>query len=185
MYEHEDGQPVSETIRSKFRDGVVHYLVANQSTKKTTVHQVLVQDRDVYGTEDFRVTTVSRYIDELTNSVFCFVSRGVTLWTRRLFESILGGCIPVLLNDHVVLPFEDWIDYNRFLIRLPESAVRSVLPILESLSPAAILAKQLELERVKHFFCYHHPHRPNDAFSNILHQLQIKAHFLNPTQNKF
>lgn len=35
------------------------------------------------------------------DSVFCFVGRGITLWTRRLFEAIVGGCVPVIVNDFV------------------------------------------------------------------------------------
>ena len=46
--------------------------------------------------------------DEFFQSTYCFVPRGNTPWTRRLFDAILSDCIPVVLSNPIVFPFEEF-----------------------------------------------------------------------------
>ena len=53
---------------------------------------------------------------------YCLSPGGFAPWSYRFFESIAAGCIPVLFDDEssrVRLPFEDLIDYSRFVVRIP------------------------------------------------------------------
>ena len=40
------------------------------------------------------------------------------LWNFRLFESILLGCIPVIIADNIELPFENQLDYRSFSVKV-------------------------------------------------------------------
>ncbi|EER01965.1 hypothetical protein Pmar_PMAR007658, partial [Perkinsus marinus ATCC 50983] len=63
------------------------------------------------------------YDAEMKDSTFCFIPRGNTPWTRRIFDAIISGCIPVVLSNAIVFPFESLLDWSLFTIKLPESYV--------------------------------------------------------------
>lgn len=73
---------------------------------------------------DERVTE-KQFINEMMISTFCLCPRSLTLWTHRLVQSILAGCIPVLIDDgSAVYPFESMLDYRTFTVRVsPERYV--------------------------------------------------------------
>jgi len=58
------------------------------------------------------------YIKEMTSSIFCLAPLGYALWNFRLFESIIMGCIPVIIADNIELPFEKDIDYRQFTVKV-------------------------------------------------------------------
>lgn len=62
------------------------------------------------------------YTEALRGSVssrFCFVPRGKSAWSSRLFRTMFGKCVPVILNDDYEMPFssllpaEDWCILGR------------------------------------------------------------------------
>ena len=50
--------------------------------------------------------------------------RGLNAYTSTTFEFIAGLCIPVLVSDDVELPFEDFLDYQKFSLKV------SAVPLL-------------------------------------------------------
>lgn len=66
-----------------------------------------------------------RYEHILGDSRFCLVPKGLGYWTHRLYEVILAGCIPVILSDHVVLPFQGvaGIHWPDFSVKWPEELI--------------------------------------------------------------
>merc|ERR1712113_16509 len=53
------------------------------------------------------------------NSHFCFVPKGRGWWTVRLFEAFYAGCIPVILSDSYMPPFESFLDWSYFSLKWP------------------------------------------------------------------
>ena len=82
------------------------------------------------------------YAQLMGSSRFCLVPRGQSAWTRRAFESFFSGCVPVLLSDHVELPFESSIDYSKMTIKWPADRIDSSLvrKCMFSISPSNALA---------------------------------------------
>merc|ERR1712032_365730 len=75
--------------------------------------------------------------DEATlyqKSVFCPIPAGDTESSKRLFCVILAGCIPVIVNKHLQLPFMDMIAWDEFSVRLPDELVLrgELLPALRT-----------------------------------------------------
>ena len=65
---------------------------------------------------------VRGYETHILRAEFCFVPRGDTPTSRRLFDAMLAGCLPVIIADSidVSLPFSSNIPYNDFAFRIPE-----------------------------------------------------------------
>ena len=65
--------------------------------------------------------------DGMRNATFCLVLRGDTPTSRRLFDAIVAGCIPVIISDGKhFLPFEvSALDYRLFSVRISEDVCSS------------------------------------------------------------
>merc|ERR1719221_2145774 len=58
------------------------------------------------------------YGESMSDSKFCLVIEGDTPSSRRLFDAMLSGCIPVIIGQKTTLPFENVIPYNLISIRI-------------------------------------------------------------------
>ena len=64
--------------------------------------------------------TSSSYADDMLDSVFCLSPKGHTCESRRFFDAIAAGCIPIIVNcEQNSFPFETSIDYSSFLLYYP------------------------------------------------------------------
>jgi len=115
------------------------------------------------------------YIKEMTSSVFCLAPLGYAVWNFRLYESIICGCIPVILADNVELPFEKDLDYRSFSVKVLETQAHLLGNILASIPKETIREKQQALKLVWKKFSYQSPTEEGDAFSGLLDQLAAHA----------
>lgn len=72
------------------------------------------------STENF---SPEAYTNGMSNASFCLVPKGDTPTSRRLFDAIMAGCIPVIVSDGISLPFKDFVDWPSFSVRLDEDKV--------------------------------------------------------------
>lgn len=73
----------------------------------------------------------SSYVDMLYNSTFALLPRGCGYaLSYRMIESLNAGCVPVIISDGYVLPFERLLDYSRFSLRVPEADIAELPDIL-------------------------------------------------------
>ena len=63
------------------------------------------------------------YIDLLEDTAFPLCPRGKGLNSIRFFESLRLGRIPVLVADDTKLPLESMLNYDDFVIRVPEKEI--------------------------------------------------------------
>ena len=122
------------------------------------------------------------FIEEetLTCDPFLFVCHkpvmpGDSYSSRRLFSLLFAGTIPVLICDLCMLPYQDILDYTKFVLFLPEERLlRSdddtdmkfdIFDVLEAVSTERIAAYQEQGRRVRRHFVYHDGKpEPGDAF---------------------
>jgi hypothetical protein len=71
----------------------------------------------------------------MSRSTFAFVPRGDAMFSYRLIEALSFGCIPVILSDGWVLPFDRLIDWHSISLRFPELRIREIPPILKGFAP--------------------------------------------------
>ena len=58
------------------------------------------------------------YFNHMERNTFILCVRGAGNFSYRLYESMMMGRIPVIIDTDQVLPFEDIIDYSEFAIRI-------------------------------------------------------------------
>jgi hypothetical protein len=120
------------------------------------------------------------YVKELERSVFCLCPTGYATWSRRLFDSVMMGCIPVIIADNIELPFEKFLDYRKFSVKVLEKDVPNLKKILTSIPPATIRSKQDEMLKVWKAFAWNRPSQAGDAFNLTMISLLSKASVRKP-----
>ena len=59
----------------------------------------------------------SKYVDTMSRSLFCLCPLGFAVWSPRIYESVIMGCIPVIIGDGIRLPFDWELDWRDFSVR--------------------------------------------------------------------
>ena len=88
---------------------------------------------------------LERFLDTMArtrNATFCLVPRGYTASSRRFYEALSMGCVPVLLSERFPLPFtravERPIDWGRIVLKHPPRGVEKLPLRLAGVSDAEI-----------------------------------------------
>ncbi|CAF3113252.1 unnamed protein product [Rotaria socialis] len=71
------------------------------------------------------------YIQSVQSSVFILCPEGFLPWSPRMYESIQLGSIPMLLADNIVLPFERFIDWRSFTVKLNVSNIKNITSFVD------------------------------------------------------
>lgn len=82
------------------------------------------------------------YPNILEEGTFCLVIRGVRLAQPNLLEAMAAGCIPVIMADNMILPFEEIIDWTLIAITIRESDLHSIMTVLRAVSKQRIKEMQ-------------------------------------------
>jgi len=70
------------------------------------------------------------YANAIMSSVFALCPEGYSPWTPRIYEAINLGSIPLLLADGIVLPFERFIPWRSFTLKLNVSKAHQILELI-------------------------------------------------------
>jgi Exostosin family len=107
------------------RSSFIHEKYKNAWTRTELVNLFYNLDFETYK------TVVGGFSDDFlqtkSNSEFCLVPGGTSPWTNHLYESLIAGCIPVILSDEFDLPFWSKIDWREISIKWPESKIEEDL----------------------------------------------------------
>merc|ERR1712107_77973 len=52
---------------------------------------------------------VRAYYEKITDCQYCLVPKGVGFTNGRLMETFFSGCIPVILSDAMIVPFDQFL----------------------------------------------------------------------------
>jgi xylogalacturonan beta-1,3-xylosyltransferase len=108
----------------------------------------------------------------MSNSVFCLAPEGIFAFTPRISESIMSGCIPVIISDTFEPPFSSDIDYTEFSVRVSMSELPNLPQIIKSIPIEQVKAKLEAVKRVASIFKYNSPPQQGDALYRIVQQLE-------------
>lgn len=93
------------------------------------------------------------YPQILEQGKFCLIGRSLRLSQPEFLEILAFKCIPVIMADNYILPFEDVIDWNLASIRIREADLHSLITVLKGISKEKIfeLKKQVAWLYTKYF----------------------------------
>lgn len=85
-------------------------------------HAVFVSSDDMSDKEIERHKGVS-YDVGMMESTFCWIPRGDNPTSRRVFDAVAAGCIPVVVSDDIAryLPFRWAIEWRSMILQVPEA----------------------------------------------------------------
>ncbi|CAH8476694.1 unnamed protein product [Schistosoma turkestanicum] len=85
------------------------------------------------------------YSESLCSSEFCLIIDADNVNRFNLYDSLACGCIPVIVNDEIVLPFSEVIDWYKISIQIPRAKFQKIPSILStySLKEKFLLRKQI------------------------------------------
>lgn len=92
------------------------------------------------------------YLEEILRSKFCGVFPG-NGW-GHIETPILLGCIPVIVQDDILVPFENVLNFSRFAIRLPRAKLPQLPQILRAIPESRVAELQRGLSLVWERFTY-------------------------------
>jgi len=119
---------------------------------------------------------------EMMTAVFCFAPTGWG-WGQRVFEAILSGCIPVIMQSDNAQPFAHILPWHRFAVMLNESHIPNLHEILAAIPQSQVEAMQRTLSCVWPRLAFFSSPSQKEAFgklSNIdsfeMMMLELSAH---------
>jgi hypothetical protein len=120
------------------------------------------------------------YADLMAASTFAFVPRGDALFSYRLLEAMSYGCIPVVLSDNWLLPFDRTIAWDEIALHVPESGVSMLPQLLRSFEPQRVVAiQQAVIETYRTCFA-----NLDSIVENLLRELEIVMRAKRPYRAK-
>jgi len=86
------------------------------------------------------------YAIDLLNSRYCLHLRGDTTTSRRVYDSIAAGCVPLIVSDATHLPFAHALDWGAFAVFVSEATFfqKREKVFLELLEQPGLLEKKQE-----------------------------------------
>ncbi|KAJ7530989.1 hypothetical protein O6H91_14G050400 [Diphasiastrum complanatum] len=116
------------------------------------------------------------YQYEMLRSNFCLCPLGWAPWSPRIVESVVYGCVPVIIADNIALPFSHAINWKKISLTVAERDVHKLDKILLQISKTNLSAIQNHLwkEHNRRVLLYTDPLVQGDATWQILDQLSLK-----------
>lgn len=122
---------------------------------------------------------------EMRRSAFCLTPLGYSTWNVRTFEALMLGCVPVILADDTVLPFEDAIDWPAVSKRFREVSYATVHLALQRVLEEELQESQRRILRVLPRLLYTNgAPQPGDAYHGLLAELAKRKHNLLPKRDR-
>lgn len=116
-------------------------------------------------------TDAVEYFRELHRSVFCLCPAGWTPWSKRIYETILCGAIPVFIPGSYVPPFPGKIDFEKFSVTVTMDELPRLEQILRSIPTERVKEMLAEVGRVRRHFIWQAQTLPGDAFDTVVQGL--------------
>ncbi|KAK7265952.1 hypothetical protein RJT34_33578 [Clitoria ternatea] len=129
------------------------------------------EDMKIYKRLPLRVSQRMTYIQHMKSTKYCLCPMGFEVNSPRIVESIYYECVPVIIADNFVLPFNEVLDWSAFSVVVAEKDIPRLKEILLSIPLRKYLTMQNNVKMLqKHFLWNPKPIR-YDLFHMILHSI--------------
>lgn len=119
---------------------------------------------------------IEEYFEVMGQSHFCLVPEGTSSWTNHLYESFFAGCIPFILSDHYVLPFQDLIPWEYVSVKWPQTEVGEAMfmyiyDFVHNRRPE-LEAMKKRVEEAACWFDFYNMEGPCSPYRGVTHALE-------------
>lgn len=155
----------------KGRKGNLRYVLLDPTVIDKPYLHVVMEGVKVIN----RVSAVfDNYVNDMTNSQFCLVIEGDSPSSRRLFDAMVAGCIPVFIGSNYSKPFENIIPYDDFSIRISKDEwlydAREHLERINEISDEEALEMQSKMLKYVKYIDWRNG---DDVFEGILSNMDL------------
>ena len=162
------GKPVSQRSILAFFAGQMHGRV-----RPTLLSHWGNKDPDmrIYSNLPTKVSRSMSYIQHMKSSRFCLCPMGYEVNSPRIVEAIYYECVPVIIADNFVLPFDEVLNWRSFSVILPEKDIPQMKNALQTISLRRYIFLQGNVRRLQKHFLWHPKPVKYDLFHMILHSI--------------
>ncbi|RRT80358.1 hypothetical protein B296_00012054 [Ensete ventricosum] len=129
------------------------------------------EDMRIYGPLPNRVSRQMSYVQHMKASKFCICPMGYEVNSPRIVESIYYECVPVIIADNFVLPFEELLDWSAFSVVVAEKDIPNLKNILLGVSLRRYIRMHTCVQKLQRHFLWHAKPLRYDIFHMILHSI--------------
>jgi len=121
------------------------------------VRQAVWQQR-LYEEPDMRIVSagVPDYLDAVPNARFCLHTEG-NGWGARVVDYMAMECLPLMLNDRVLLPYHNVLPWEEFSLHLSKSQIPVLASALRNISETSQRRMRMALRLYKRGFIWWRP----------------------------
>ncbi|CAH9079928.1 unnamed protein product [Cuscuta epithymum] len=131
------------------------------------------EDMKIYAALPNRVSKVMSYPEHMKSSKYCICPMGFEVNSPRIVEAIYYECVPVIIADNLVPPFNDVLNWSAFSVFVAEKDIPKLKDILLGIPMKHYLTMQNNVKKLqKHFLWNSRPTR-FDLFHMVLHSLWL------------
>ena len=88
------------------------------------------------------------YLNNLINNTFTICVRGAGNFSYRLYETMMMGRIPIIINSDQVYPFENVIDYSEFSVMVYSNIELVIYEMISNITDEKIISMQRKSREV-------------------------------------
>ncbi|KAL5567416.1 hypothetical protein UlMin_030580 [Ulmus minor] len=111
----------------------------------------------------------------LKKSRFCLCPSGYEVASPRIVEAMYSDCVPVLISDGYVPPFNDVLNWKSFSVEIKVNDIANIKKILSGISTRQYLRLQRRVKQVqRHFVVSNGVPKRYDVFHMILHSIWLR-----------
>ncbi|PKA63874.1 putative glycosyltransferase [Apostasia shenzhenica] len=125
----------------------------------------------IYGQLPSKISNTMSYIQHMKSSKYCICPMGYEVNSPRIVEAIYYECVPVIIADNFVLPFEEVLNWSAFSIVIAEKDIPKLKDILARISLRKYIYLQNNIKRLQKHFLWHPNPVKYDIFHMILHSV--------------
>ncbi|RRT71603.1 hypothetical protein B296_00010007 [Ensete ventricosum] len=131
------------------------------------------KDRDmrIYEVLPDEIAAKMSYIEHMKSSKFCICPMGYEVNSPRIVEAIYYDCVPVIIANNFVLPFEEVLDWGAISVVVAEKDIPNLKQILLGISSRRYVRMQTNVRRLRKHFLWNHKPVKYDLFHMILHSI--------------
>ncbi|THU63417.1 hypothetical protein C4D60_Mb01t15530 [Musa balbisiana] len=162
------GRPASERSILAFFAGQMHGRV-----RPILVGQWGGRDEDmrIYEALPADIARKMSYAEHMRSSKYCVCPMGYEVNSPRIVEAIHYECVPVIIADNFVLPFQEVLDWSAFSVVVAEKDIPRLKEILLGIGEERYMTMQMNVKRLQKHFVWHGRPRKYDLFHMILHSI--------------